>query len=46
MNREGLPAATRFRVIALSLLYALAVIAAPLLTDLGEEDVSAITIDL
>lgn len=35
MSREGLPSATRFLVIALSLLYALAAVAAPLLTDFG-----------
>ena len=33
MSREGLPAATRFLVIALSLLYALAAVAGPLLID-------------
>jgi hypothetical protein len=35
MSREGLPAATRFLVIALSLLYATAAVAAPILTDFG-----------
>jgi hypothetical protein len=35
MSREGLPGATRFLVIALSLLYALAAVAAPFLVDFG-----------
>ncbi len=35
MSREGLPAATRFLVIALSLLYALAALAGPVLVDFG-----------
>ena len=33
MSREGLPSATRFLVIALSLLYALAAVAGPLFID-------------
>ena len=33
MSREGLPSATRFLVIALSLLYALAAVAGPFLID-------------
>jgi ABC-type uncharacterized transport system permease subunit len=33
MSREGLPSATRFLVIALSLLYGLAAVAGPLLID-------------
>ncbi len=33
MSREGLPSATRFLVLALSLLYALAAVAGPVLVD-------------